>query len=158
MFISPVKLSDIEVEHLQDLYRYWQKIRGDQDMPRRKDFRPEKVPSLLPYLALFDVKGMPYRYYARLVGTETVKAMGYDFTGKYLDEVPPLSAVKERFDRIADNGIPYLYSGKLVWSDKSYMDYCTLALPFSNDGTKVDIIMYGTDYRIPARERTHGPL
>ncbi|WP_321389830.1 PAS domain-containing protein [Emcibacter sp.] len=158
MFISPVEISDIDPDHLQELFSYWQNIKGDKHMPSRKDFRPEEIPSLLPYLALFDVSDKPYRYYTRLVGTETVKAMGFDFTGKYLDEVPSLSAVRERFDRIAENGIPYLYKGQLVWSEKSYLDYYALALPFSKDGQAVDILMYGTYYHFPEGERPTGYL
>ncbi|WP_181163250.1 PAS domain-containing protein [Emcibacter nanhaiensis] len=150
MYKSPVVAEDIKPDHLKELFIYWQKIRGNKPMPSRADFHPEELPAVLPHIVLFDVSDKkPYRYFTRLVGTETVRAMGFDFTGKYLDEIPSLSAVQERFDWISENGTPYYYQGKLVWSEKSYMDYCTLALPFSNDGKKVNILMYGTDYYLP---------
>ena len=154
MFKSPVIEADIKPDHLKKLFLYWEKIRGEKSMPSRKDFHPEDIPLILPHIAMFDVSAPPLRYYARLVGTETVKAIGFDFTGKYLDEVPSLSAVLERFNQIAETGVPYVYEGKLVWSEKSFMDYCTLALPFSSDGTTVDKLMYGTDYYFPNEERT----
>ncbi|WP_417321192.1 PAS domain-containing protein [Emcibacter sp.] len=158
MFKSPIEFSDIEPDILKELYIYWDRIRGTKSMPSRKDFRPEDVPHLLPHLAMVDVEHDTGRYHTRLVGTETVKAMGVDLTGKYVNDIPAMSILMERYSWIVEHKTPYIYANHLAWSEKSYLDYFSLALPFSEKGDKVDIIMWGMIYFYPSSERTRFPI
>ncbi|WP_321389827.1 PAS domain-containing protein [Emcibacter sp.] len=158
MFKSPIELSDIEPDLLKELYLYWEKIRGERSMPSRKDFRPTDIPRILPHIAMVDVEHDTGRYLTRLVGTETVKAMGIDLTGRYVNDVPAMSIVLERYNWMVENKKPYIYVDHLSWSEKSYLDYFSVALPFSEDDKKVDIIMWGLVYYFPKSERTRFPI
>lgn len=149
MIICPVEISDLRVPNLRELHAYWADLKGDRNYPLKDSFNPAEVPHLLSCISLYDIEENPRRFRARLVGTDTVKAMGYDFTGKYLDEITPMNVVSQRFNKIAEDGIPYLYQGSLEWSKKSYLDYHALALPFSKQGNGVEVLMYGSYYFFP---------
>ncbi|WP_417321188.1 PAS domain-containing protein [Emcibacter sp.] len=157
MFKYPIEANDIPHSELRELFLHWQKIRGDRNMPRRADFNPADIPQLLPYILLTDVDETPKKYRIRLVGTATTKAMSRDVTGQYLVDVPGTEEMIERWDWLVENKMPYLYTGKLVWSEKSFLQYYALGLPFSEDGTNVNQIMYGLYYLIPKDTRTIPP-
>ncbi|MFC7049417.1 PAS domain-containing protein [Emcibacter nanhaiensis] len=157
MFKHPLEASDIPQEELKELFLHWQKIKGDKLMPARKDFNPADVPTLLPNILLADVEQAPRRYRFRLIGTAVTRAMSRDSTGKYLDEVPGTTAMEERWNWLVENRKPYLYEGDLVWSEKSFLGYYALGLPFSEDGTNVSLLMYGLYYMIPRDQRTIAP-
>lgn len=90
------------------------------------------------------------RYKIRLVGTETVKALGKEITGKYLDELGDMEGhLKPRYDWIVREKRPYLISDRLLWAEKSYMNFCSIGLPLSQDGQNVDIILYGSCFEFP---------
>ncbi|MDP6690000.1 MAG: PAS domain-containing protein [Alphaproteobacteria bacterium] len=66
---------------LQQALDYWQRLRGERNMPARKDLNPADIPRLLPKLMLADVsdpeadsKDPHIRF--RLVGTEVVGRYG----------------------------------------------------------------------------------
>ena len=157
MFRHSLESTDIPQEELRELFLHWQKIKGDNSMPARKDFNPADVPNLLPYILLADVEQEPRRYRFRLIGTATTKAMSRDATGRYLDEVPGTASMYDRWNWLVDNKSPYLYKGKLVWSEKSFLEYYALGLPFSEDGNNVSMLMYGLYYMIPKDQRTIPP-
>jgi len=127
-------------------------------MPARSDFNPAEIKSILPYIAMARVERNPRRYQLTLVGTDTVSAMGEDITNKYLDEVPLLlHNAKERYDWIVENKRPYIFAGEAEWSDKSYLNYYSIALPFSENENDVDRIMWGGIYYYPDDNRTIWP-
>ncbi|VAX02715.1 hypothetical protein MNBD_ALPHA03-286 [hydrothermal vent metagenome] len=124
-------------------------------MPSRADLNPADIVSLLPHIALVDVEGPPRRYKFRLVGTETVKAMGLDITGKYLDQLPGAEQyLKDRYDNLVETKTPYWHSGKLVWSTKSFIDYSVVGMPLSSDGLIIDKLLFGLFYQFPIEKRT----
>ena len=149
MFKSPVHLSDIDPEPLKNLLNYWQKIRGSRNMPTRQDLKPSEVPSLLPCITLIDVEENPRRYRTRLAGTENTRVLGFDPTGRYFEETSELSGAIKRFDWLVENKQPYLYRGSLKWSDKDFLDYYSIGLPFSDDDKNVNILMFGVYYLFP---------
>lgn len=154
VLIDDFSIDDLPNDILKDIYRYWQVMKGEHDMPGRADLHPADIVSLLPYVSLIDVEHNTQRYKMRLIGTETVKALGKDVTGKYLDELPEIERhLKVRYEWIVKNKRPYLVSDKLRWSSKSFLRFCSIGLPLSNDGQKVDIIMYGSYFQIPEEKR-----
>ena len=64
---------------------YWQSKRSGGSLPLRAQIDPLDVPRLLPYLMLIEVVEGRLRY--RLAGTQVVANAGFDFTGRYLDEL-----------------------------------------------------------------------
>jgi hypothetical protein len=69
------------------LYAWWTAHRGANGIPDRRDLDPAALRSLLPNLFIVDVEPAPFRIRYRLVGTKSVQVIGFDITGRYLDEL-----------------------------------------------------------------------
>jgi hypothetical protein len=65
---------------------YWERKRGARPLPERRDIDPLELDRrLLPHLLLIEIDGMRYRF--RLVGTEIVRRLGFDPTGRQVEDV-----------------------------------------------------------------------
>ncbi len=87
--MKPTFLSSDEVtsEAIREMDRYWNSLRGAGIIPRKADLWPGDMKQLLPNVMLADIERKPFRVRFRLVGTKVVDATGFDFTGRYLDEI-----------------------------------------------------------------------
>jgi len=70
---------------VQALHAWWIAHCGDADMHDRAMLWPGDILSLLPFIFLAERVGERIRY--RLVGTKAVANTGFEFTGRYLDEL-----------------------------------------------------------------------
>jgi hypothetical protein len=135
---------------LSALWQCWQSLpRRDGVVPSRADFDPLMVPQSLASLWLLDVERTPFRVRYRLVGTNVVRALGGEPTGRYLDEIRPdtwhapgvcdrlLQAVEER---VASYGLmtPRM-NIEAPWTKIE-----SLVLPFASDHHSVDLLMGGS--------------
>lgn len=155
MLIDNFTLGGLPNSILRDIYKYWLDMKGDRLMPSRADLNPADIVRLLPHISLIDVEKETGRYKMRLIGTETVRAMGIDVTGKYLDDFPFIDRLlKKNYDWLVKEKRPYFNSDKLKWSRKSFMDYYALGLPLSGNGEDVDMLMFGMYYQFPKEKRT----
>ncbi len=155
IFIDSFSVDDLPNSILQNIYQYWLDMKGERSMPSRADLNPVEIVKLLPHISLVDVEHETGRYKMRLIGTETVKAMGLDVTGKYLDEFPLIEQIlKKNYNWLIKEKRPYINFDKLKWSSKSFMDYYALGLPLSRNGKDVDILMFGMYYQFPKEKRT----
>jgi len=155
MFRDKFSIGDIPHDILKNTYRYWLDIKGQRRMPSRADLKPAEIMPLLPYISLVNVEHDSGRYKIRLVGTETVKAMGVDLTGRYLDELPDIEKfLRDRYDWMVREKRPYLYEDRLNWAGKNYYNFHSLGLPLSRNDEDVDILMYATYYDIPTEEQS----
>ena len=74
--------------YLRTLFDYWNDLRRGRVAPDVDDLDPLDIPpSALPYIMLIDLTYEPLRPRYRLVGTHGVEAAGWDYTGKYVDEL-----------------------------------------------------------------------
>ncbi len=152
---SDFLIEDLPNNILQKIYQYWLGMKGDRLMPSRADLNPTEIAGLLQYISLIDVDANTSRYKMRLIGTETVKAMGIDVTGKYLDEMPQVEALlKKNYDWLVQGKKPYINFDRLKWSSKSYLEYYALGLPLSENGEDVNMLMFGMYYQFPVEKRT----
>jgi PAS domain len=148
--IQDFTIDDLPGSKLKAIYQYWLDVKGDAAMPTRADLNPSRMAKFLSHISLVDVEHDTLRYKFRLIGTESVRAIGFDPTGKYLDEIPLMAGhLGPRYDWLVENKRPYIVSDKLKWSDKSFLDFFSIGLPLSRDGERVDILMYGSLYTLP---------
>ena len=133
------------------LLRYWTSKRGTAALPARQDIDPlEMGPPLLPSLLLADLLDRGTRVRFRLVGTAVVKRLGFDPTGKFLDD-----AVKGGFgEQLATlNRLVYcnrtpLYSEiALHWGGHRRLEIEQLVLPLSQGGPDPAIALIGLTFR-----------
>jgi hypothetical protein len=74
---------------VRQLYDYWQSKRRGRDVPDRADIDPAEIKPLLPNILIAEVSDPPFRIRYRLVGGRVTQLTGFDFTGRYLDELLP---------------------------------------------------------------------
>ena len=82
-------MPDIVNTRLRRLYEYWSGKRGDRRFPSRADIDPVDMVFALGNVILAEVlPETPPRFRIRLHGSALAQFVGYDLTGKMLDEMP----------------------------------------------------------------------
>jgi hypothetical protein len=72
---------------MASLFAYWDSKRGARLIPDRQDIDPAEIePQILPHLLLSEFCDDGQRVRFRIVGTKVVERLGFDGTGKFLDE------------------------------------------------------------------------
>ncbi|MGK2741060.1 PAS domain-containing protein [Tepidicaulis sp. LMO-SS28] len=82
------RLAEPQHPQIALLLDYWEEKRGPaRRMPARSDIKPTDIPSLMPYLILFDVLNEGEDGYIRVFGSELSELIGEDRTGMRLSEI-----------------------------------------------------------------------
>lgn len=95
-----------ELNHLRDV---WFEKAAGRPMPYRSDFDLRALKSNLTNLAILQRTPDDGRYRIRLVGSDIVRQMGRDATGRYLDESVPADVLPRWlavYDTAMNAGIP----------------------------------------------------
>lgn len=134
---------------LRRLYEYWCERRGDRRFPSRADIDALDLTFLMGNLILIDViDGTPPGFFIRLHGTNLVQRVGYELTGKLLNELPDTEfrqLAMQTFAWVTQTGEPFRgYRDRML--DNRPHRYETLILPLSNDGERVDRLLVGLIY------------
>jgi hypothetical protein len=138
MFTS---IAELNCPKTRRLYDYWDRLRGDRVAPSRRDIDPAALHDLLPNLMIVDIERHPFRVRYRLVGTEIVAVTGFEFTGRYLDEIalPEDDADFAAFyHKAATDRAPVF--GRPIWHAKQWvaLQYDIAVFPLSDDGETIN--------------------
>jgi hypothetical protein len=140
---------------LKRLYRYWAERRGAKRYPARSDIDPLEFGFAVGRVSLVDLVGQPRRFRYRLVSTSLTERLGYEMTGKFLDEIPEteMRAYTERLYLAAVAKAAPVHVRDAAMIDGRRWKHEALVLPLSSDGSSVDMLMiYRTaDPTIPPR-------
>jgi len=129
--VEVIEAETLPHAYMRALFAYWQAARGDAAAPLVTALDPLKLPrEALPYLGILDVEGDPPKFRTRLMGTRFVEASGEDLTGRLVDELPGIEPQLVRFRWAVEHRRPYFVSSPLTWSDKDFIRYDALGLPF----------------------------
>jgi len=140
--ISDFSENDIPWKGGQKLFEWWNTARGKRQFPNRHDFSPTEMVPILSSIVLLDVIPEAPTYRFRLVGTLVTDVLGFDPTGKLLEEVPSTENLRERYDWIHQNKKPYLCTNiPTRWARKDFKAYSTLVLPLGPTDDEVTMIM-----------------
>ncbi len=118
---------------------YWKNIKGDKPMPSRVDFDPMKISVSLPHIIVNDVTNDPLRFKMRLIGSKCNIPASY--LGKYIDEIPEMTLAIKMLTNCYEIKKPYFYFSSNALNRAIERCCSTLVLPFSQDGTEVNILM-----------------
>lgn len=141
---------------MRQLFEYWLAKCRDRFAPARADIDPLDIPYALGELLMLDVegggKGGPvFRY--RLTGSRIVLLTGYDLIGSTTAAIPDpanRAYVEDVYRRaVAERGPVLVEHHRPI--DGRPRAYTLLALPLSNDGAAVDILMVHQIYADPPR-------
>jgi len=139
-------LLEIRTAILQRLYRDWDSRRGGREFPSRADFDVLDFKYVIGQLALIDVSYDPLRFRFRLHGTGISQRVGYEMTGKELDDLPPplvRSSMRRHYSEVVGRRVPIVEARERQIRDDSIVDSEALALPLSSDGKTIDMLMVG---------------
>ncbi len=128
---------------LRRLYLYWHARRGARAFPSRDDIDPVEFDYALGRVSLIDVLESPPRFYYRVVSTQLTRHLGYEMTGKFLDQAPEpeMRDFAERHYRRALSAAAPLYENDGVVLDGRRWRQESLALPLSSDGQAINMLM-----------------
>jgi hypothetical protein len=85
---TPDPLRAVTDPRLRRFYDYLERKRAGRPFLRRRDIDPIEFPYVLGNLMLIDVLYQPLRFRYRLVGANLVGHIGYDMTGKFVEDHP----------------------------------------------------------------------
>jgi hypothetical protein len=128
----------------RELFDYWVRSAGQRAMPARSDLDPLKVPRLLPYLGLIDLRDGVDQGLFRLAGTRLRDIYGKEITGKRINEVfsGESAAYWRRIHaRVAKHGLPAHGVVRGPAEGRDHVVLFWLRLPLSEDGGQVDRIL-----------------
>jgi hypothetical protein len=134
------------------LYAYWRERRGAKRYPARRDIDPLDFGFALGRVSLVDVLGIPRRFRYRLVATILTEHLGYEMTGKYLDQIPEteMRAYTARLYAAAlGQASPFFARDEIVLDGRQWKNEA-LVLPLSSDDRSIDMLMI---YRATDRPR-----
>ncbi|MGO1118023.1 PAS domain-containing protein [Rhodovibrionaceae bacterium A322] len=131
-------------DRIRELYDLWKSKSQPGGLPRRADFQPEEMTSLLPFIFMVDKEPVNGDYRYRLVGTNEVQLRRFDPTGKLVkDHCASIDP------QLALDNYDYVFGQKGLIYDSTEIDRSpyppiqdqTLLLPTSSDGKTVDIVI-----------------
>jgi hypothetical protein len=124
-------------------YDYWRSVAPAGRLPGRRHIVAEEIAPLWSRVWMLDVFRPPLRYRYRLCGTEMVRSLGQEVTGRWLDEVHPQLIAnpqsRERFRFMAETGQPTWRRGPPLWTrDPDHRSIEACIVPLAADGHTVD--------------------
>ena len=128
----------------RELFDYWLRSAGVRPMPARSDLDPLKVPRLLPYIGLIDLKNGLDDASFRLAGTRLHDIYGQEITGKRACEV--FSGEQADYWRrvhqgLVAKGVPRSGVVRGPAKGRDHIVLFWLRLPLSEDGGRIDRIL-----------------
>lgn len=128
---------------LRRVFDYWQAKIKDGRLPARMDIDPLDLPFVMGNMILVDVERDPWRFRYRLAGSRVTNRLGFDPTGKYLDEHPDPNhrqTIQAIYTEVASTGLPKAYA-RDQYVDNRLRRYNVLVVPLSGDAGEVTMIM-----------------
>ena len=134
---------------VRSLHAWWLAHRGPSGIPDRRDLDPAALRRVLPNLFIADVEPEPFRIRYRLVGTKAVRTIGFDITGRYLDEL--LAATPEvpwldYYKTVYDSRMPLLGAVEVSARSGGTFAYEFGLFPLAQGSAKVAQIAAVEDY------------
>lgn len=140
----------VQRPRLQRLLQYWEQKRGGRRMPSRADLDPLEFTWMLGDVSLVEVhrRDGQLRYRFRLIGSRAVERLGYDVTGKWLEDLPApdyRARLVDILGIIVARAAPHVERPNML-IDNHVHHYEILRLPLGSDGYHVDMLMMGVDF------------
>ena len=146
-FLPDVTLESLPNERFREVFRYWQSVKADKELPPQSAINPTKLPpSLLPRITITAVEDGPKRFRIKLVGDAIVQALGENATGRFTEDVPGAEGLIARHIKCVESRRPYYSEGPVTWSRHDFRSYAALVMPFAAPDGDVRRILTYTEY------------
>ena len=141
-------IDQIQIPVLRKLYAYWDNVRGARELPAWRDFDAHHLSFIASNILLIDVQHEPLAFRFRAHGLQLAWRIGYDMTGKLVDELPHpqnRAVLLERCRDLVASRRPYVGQGERNVAGRE-LPYEVVWLPLSEDGQRVDLLLGGLEY------------
>ena len=136
-------LTELRDPALRKVYYYWCLIKGERELPSRKDIAPEEMKVYLSRVMLIDVSYQPLDFVYRVFGSGIAQAAGKDYTGKSVRQLEPADfagLIWRQYLDVVNQRKPCLHGIRLA-AGARLLRYHRLTLPLSGDGAVVDKLL-----------------
>jgi len=137
---------DIRSPSLQRLYQDWKERQRGRAFPARADFDVLDLGYIIGNLSLLDVRYDPLRFRFRLHASGVTERVGYEMTGKFVDELPTREMremVRRHYEAVVERRAPIVEVRARQIVDDRMLPCEVLALPLAADGSTIDMLMSG---------------
>ncbi len=151
---------DLHSPNLIALYDLWAQRRAGREFPARCDFQPGDLKPVLGLLSIFEVHRDPLRFKCRLHGSIAADRLGFDMTGKFVDQAPKpkwSEGAGGHFARVVTERAPSAARYKNIIYGEWVLNMESLVLPLSNDGSHVDCLFATVVYYDPRPKSLEWP-
>lgn len=138
-------------QRLRRLYGYWRERHVGGRPPSRAELDPLDFPYAVGFVTLVDVEHEPLRFRFRLVASPVTQHLGYELTGKYLDEVPEQgmrSYLDSAYRRLVAECIPLHENGERVLDERIWR-HESMLLPCCSPNGAVSLIISARVTQLP---------
>jgi len=112
-------------------YQFWLEAKGSEELPLISGIKPSKIPKeILARVALAGVEEGAKRFRIRLVGTGTVRDVGFDATNTMGEDIEGGDEIIRIHEQCVETRGPIFAQGRASWSPHDFKNYATLLLPF----------------------------
>lgn len=128
---------------LLQLYRYWVSKCGTRLFPSRADIDPVEFRFALGKVSLVYILSNPRRFRYGIVSTTLTDRLGYEMTGKFVEDIPEDDVrkyVTDLYSRAIQTRVPMYEKSLRFFHDQSW-NHEVLVLPFSSNGDEIDLLM-----------------
>jgi hypothetical protein len=125
------------------IYQNWLTQRGARMLPDWRDIYPIDARFSLGLVSLIDVTDHPRRFRYRLVSRKLTERLGYEMTGRYVEDIPDIKTkmyVQNLYAEAVDLRAPLYERNKRFFKSRSW-EHEVLVLPLSSDGKAIDMLM-----------------
>lgn len=148
----PSLIDQIKTPSLRKIYGLWNNVRGARELPAWRDFDARHLSFIISNMLLIEVHYQPLRFRFRMHGLELAWRIGYDMTGKLVEEIPHpqnRAVLLERCRWLVSNRRPYVGRSQRVVAGRQ-IPYEVVWLPLSDDGQTIDLLLGALEYIDPA--------
>lgn len=152
IIVTPdISLEDYTTDDaLLQLYRYWLSKCGAKRFPSRTDIDPLDFRFALGKVSLVYITSNPRRFRYGLVSTTLTERLGYELTGKFVEDIREDDVrkyVTGLYMRALAARLPIYEKSRRYFDHRSW-NHEALVLPYSSSGDEIDLLMI---YRVTNR-------
>jgi hypothetical protein len=137
-------MMELRAAQSKQLYDDWETRRRGRLFPARADFDPLDLRYIIGNLSLLDVLRDPLRFRYRIHSTNMAQWLGFDLTGKEIDDSPNTergAQIKDHFVAVIDREGPVVRLHEWIGGNHQVLRHEALVLPLAKDGSTIDMIM-----------------
>ena len=151
--------TQIHDSRLRRLYDYWRERHVGDRPPGRAELDPLDFPYAVGFVTLIDVGHDPLRFRFRLVASPVTEHLGYELTGRYVDEVPEPAMrayLDESYRRLVAERRPLHERGERVL-DRRVWRHESMLLPCCGPDGAINMIISARVTETPQSLAEHRP-